>query len=195
MFYIQPLDPKRSFKGGLMSIHDHSVQFYHDDTFFTESVASFIREGLKGNSTVIIVATAHHRAELHKVLTFQETNHDKLRFLDAGVLLSTFMVDGMPDELLFKNVIGGMVGEASKDGPVRVFGEMVALLWAKGDTRAALCLEELWNWLMEKQSFALLCAYPIANLSSEEGHDSMPVISRLHSHSHAQGPSFVPKAE
>src|ERR1700704_6548851 len=100
-----------------MSIHDHSVQFYHDDMFLTESVASFIREGLKVNSTVIIVATAHHRAELHKVLTSTEMKLDKLQFLDAEVLLSTFMVDGMPDELLFKNVIGGMVGEASKDGP------------------------------------------------------------------------------
>ena len=169
-----------------MSTHDQSVQFYQDNTFLTASVARFIREGLQGNSPVIIVATAQHRAELHKVLTLDEKNHDNLKFLDAAVLLSTFMVDGMPDKLLFKNVVGGLVGEASKHGPVRVFGEMVALLWAKGETRAALRLEELWNWLMEQQSLSLLCAYPLANLSSEKADEHMRDISRLHTHSHTQ---------
>lgn len=169
-----------------MGIHDHFVQFYHDDTFLTGSVASFIREGLKGNSTVIIVATAHHCAELHKVLTLKETTHENLKFLDAVELLSRFMVNGMPDKPFFKNVVGDIVGEASKHGPVRVFGEMVGILWAKGETRAALRLEELWNWLMEKHSLSLLCAYPIANLSSEKSHDHMRDISRLHTHSHTQ---------
>lgn len=169
-----------------MGIHGHSVQFYQDDTFLTESVARFIREGLKGDETVIIVATAQHREELRKGLTPQEITHDKLWFLDASEQLSTFMVDGWPNEQLFKNVIGGLIGPASQHGPVRVFGEMVAILWAKGHTRAALRLEELWNGLMKEQSFALLCAYPMANFSSEKDTDSVLAISRLHTHSHTQ---------
>ena len=169
-----------------MSMHSHSVQFYQDDTFLTESVARFITEGLQANETAIIVATAQHRQELRKVLTSEETTHENLWFLDAREQLSTFMADSWPNERRFKNAIGGMIGQASKQGPVRVFGEMVAILWAEGQTRAALRLEELWNRLMEEQSFALLCAYPIANLSEEKDNNSMLAISRLHAHVHNQ---------
>lgn len=172
-----------------MGIHGHSVQFYKDDTFLIESVARFVREGLAVNDTAIIVATPQHREELRKVLTTPEVTHENLWFLDADQQLSTFMVDGWPNERLFNNVFGGMINQASQRGPVRVFGEMVALLWAGGHTRAALRLEELWNRLMEKQSFALLCAYPMANLSSEKDNDSVLAISRLHTHSHTQSVS------
>jgi hypothetical protein len=171
---------------GEMSIQGHSVQFYQDDTFLTDAVARFITEGQKANETVIVVATAQHREELHKVLTSRETTYDKLRFLDAREQLSTFMVDDWPNERRFKNLFGGMIGQASTHGPVRVFGEMVAILWAEGHPRAALRLEELWNRLMEEQSFALLCAYPRAKLSRENDTDSVLAISRLHTHVHTQ---------
>src|SRR5581483_10824282 len=42
------------------------------------------------------------------------------------------------------------------------FGEMVALLWAQGNTEAAIRLEQLWNQLAEKHSFHLHCAYPLS---------------------------------
>ncbi len=96
------------------------------------------------------------------------------------------MDDGWPNERRFKNVIGSLIGPASKHGPVRVFGEMVAILWANGDTRAALRLEELWNELMKEQTLTLLCGYPMSNFSQESGKDSVLAISRLHTHSHTQ---------
>ena len=39
------------------------MQFYQDDKFLTESVTSFLKEGLQVNDTVIVVATAQHREE------------------------------------------------------------------------------------------------------------------------------------
>jgi|SRR6185436_7816968 len=176
-------------KRGCMGAHDHSVQFYQDDTFLTESVTKFIREGLTANETVLIIATAQHREELRKGLTTQEITHDKLWFLDAREQLSTFMLDGWPNEQLFKNVMGSLIGPASKHGPVRMFGEMVAILWANGDTRAAVRLEELWNELMKEHSFSILCAYPLASFPQESGKDSVLAISRLHTHSHTQSVS------
>jgi hypothetical protein len=50
---------------------------------------------------------------------------------------------------------------------VRVFGEMVALLWADGDRNGALVLEELWNDLTRRMSFPLLCAYPARFFSTD----------------------------
>jgi hypothetical protein len=73
-----------------MSLQNHSVQFYNDDIFLTQSVARFITEGLQGNETVIIVATAQHREALQRALTPEQGTHDKLRFFEAEEQLSKF---------------------------------------------------------------------------------------------------------
>jgi len=167
-----------------MSLQSHSVQFYNDDIFLTQSVARFITEGLQGNETVIIVATAQHREALQRALPPEQVTHDKLRFFDAEEQLSKFMVADWPSELRFKQVVEGMLGQARQSGPIRIFGEMVAVLWARRYTWAALRLEALWNKLVEEHSFALLCAYPMSNLSTD--HKSLHAISRLHTHVHTQ---------
>jgi hypothetical protein len=45
------------------------VQFYQADTFLTESVTSFLTEGLQVNDTIIVVATAQHCEERLKIYT------------------------------------------------------------------------------------------------------------------------------
>ena len=167
-----------------MSLQSPSVQLYNDETFVTASVTRFITEGLQVNDAVIIVATAQHREELHKALTPEQIAHDKLTFFDAGEQLSKLMVSDWPSELRFRNVVRGMIGQARQNGPVRIFGEMVAVLWAEGYTRAALRLEELWNKLATEQRFTLLYAYPLLKFSKEKDHDSPLVIPRLHRHVH-----------
>jgi hypothetical protein len=168
-----------------MNIHRHSVQFYQDDIFLTESVARFITEGLQANEAILIVATLQHRDELRKVLTQEQIAHPKLSFFDAEEQLSTFMIDDWPSESRFRRTIEGMLAQARESGPTRIFGEMVAVLWANGYTRAALRLEELWNKLVEEYSFTLLCAYPMQKLSQETASD-VRAISRLHTHMQIQ---------
>ena len=162
--------------------HDHTVQFYEDDTFLMDSVTSFIKDGLRVNETVIIVATAQHREELIKTLTPEEMTHDQLIFFDAGEQVGKFMIDDWPSELRFRKVVGGMIGQACQKGRVRIFGEMVAVLWAEGYTRAAIRLEELWNKVATEQSFSLLCAYPLSKISGEQDKHSLLAISQLHTH-------------
>jgi hypothetical protein len=152
--------------------------------FLTQSVARFITEGLQGNETVIIVATAQHREALQQVLTPDQMAHDKLRVFEEEEQLSKLMVAEWPSELRFRQMVDGVLGQARQSGPVRIFGEMVAVLWARGYTWAALRLEALWNKLLEDHSFALLCAYPMSNLSTD--HKSLQAISRLHTHVHTQ---------
>lgn len=43
---------------------------------------------------------------------------------------------------------------------MRAFGEMVALLWERGDQAATVRLEHLWNDFCRMQTLLLLCAYP-----------------------------------
>ncbi len=106
--------------------------------------------------------------------------------LDAGELLSKFMVEGWPDGARFANTIGGILASALAaaprgNGTVYVFGEMVALLWAEGKTEAAIHLEKLWNDLRPVQRFNLLCAYPIAIFNRSEHEDAFLEICAAHS--------------
>ena len=43
---------------------------------------------------------------------------------------------------------------------VRAFGEMVAVMWARGEQGATVRLEHLWHRLCQSEAFSLFCAYP-----------------------------------
>ena len=92
-----------------------------------------------------MVATKNHREELRNA--FQRTGvhgtEDKVVYLDAPELLSAFMVDDWPNQTRFASTVGRMVQQAALSGPVRIFGEMVSVLWAEGKTRAALTVYSL----------------------------------------------------
>src|SRR5207237_10123218 len=81
------------------------------------------------------------------------------------------MLDGVPDVVRFRAVIGGVLAKAKTTAGDRaratVFGEMVALLWAAGKRDAAIRLEELWYDLAQTHAFSLRCAYPMNNITSK----------------------------
>ena len=136
-----------------MSI-SHAVQFYNDDVFLIDAVAAFITAESKDSATTIVVATDKHCEELS--IALQATNSewkDNVVYFDAIELLSAFMVDGWPNQRRFISTVGDIVERAALRGPVRIFGEMVAVLWAEGKTRAAIRLEELWNELATHTPF------------------------------------------
>jgi hypothetical protein len=72
------------------------------------------------------------------------------------------MVQGWPDDLQFTNTIGASLRPARGAGErkVRVFDEMVAILWAGGYDAATIRLEKFWHEACHQQGFALFCAYP-----------------------------------
>lgn len=93
------------------------------------------------------------------------------------------MVNGSISPTRFADIVGSLIvrarGESTRQ--VRVFGEMVALLWADGDRNGALVLEELWNDLTRRMSFPLLCAYPASFFSTDaESVTHVADISSLH---------------
>jgi anti-sigma regulatory factor (Ser/Thr protein kinase) len=140
--------------------HGHAVDVYDDERALIEEVARFAAEGLVLGETVVLVATAAHRAAVEDML--RDTGVDVASVLgyDAEALLASFMVAESPDPDRFRDVVGGVVSVAVRgQRPVRIFGEMVALLWDRGDVAAALALEELWNELTHDNDFSLLCAY------------------------------------
>jgi hypothetical protein len=56
------------------------------------------------------------------------------------------MVGGAPEGERFRDTIGALIERTAAGGRrVRVFNEMVALLWDAGDVASTLALEDLWN--------------------------------------------------
>lgn len=155
--------------------HGHLVQFYESDSFLAECVRDFIVAGFERDEAAIIVATKEHRVAIDELLEATDFDLQQLRnegryvLLDAHETLSRFMVDGEPERALFSAAVGSQVARAAEAGDgVRIFGEMVAVLWANGNVAGAIRLEEMWNELAKALPFSLLCGYPISDFSDAE---------------------------
>jgi PAS domain S-box-containing protein len=148
--------------------HGHVVQFYEDELALVDAVSAFLGGGLGAGEGAIVIGTSEHRIAIGKRLADQGVDLDRVAArgqyvtLDAAETLSRILVNGLPEPLLFKEVIGQVVAKTSKGRRgLRAFGEMVALLWAEGNSEAAIRLEELWNELGQEHPFCLFCAYPL----------------------------------
>jgi len=64
---------------------------------------------------------------------------------------------------------------------LRIFGEMVALLWAEGNRTATIRVEELWNELGKGHSFSIFCAYPIHGFRGEANGQTLMHVCQEHS--------------
>jgi hypothetical protein len=91
------------------------------------------------------------------------------------------MVNGWPNEKYFSDMAGQLIKKAGKNNRrVRAFGEMVALLWERGNSSAAIRLEELWNKMLSTEAFCLFCAYP-KNSFTKDASASVMHVCNAHS--------------
>ena len=148
--------------------HGHLVAFYETDDFLVDTVAAFCGDALRDGDAAIVVATAPHRAAFEAALRSSGIDVEAAvaagRYLafDAAELLAEFMLDGAPDPRRFRATVGPVIERAARGrGGVRIYREMVALLWELGDVASVLALEDLWNDLAAEHALALLCAYPM----------------------------------
>ncbi len=168
---------------------DHFAQFYETEAFLVDSLVGFTTSGLNRGDALIIVATQEHRDSLERRLTESGIDLDAVRAagqyvsLDAGDTLAGFMMDGAPDATLFQTLLTGILARAGQGGRrVRIFGEMVMLLWAEGNCEGAIRLEELWNDLRQAHPFLLFCAYPIGSFTDEKLPRSIVDVCDQHAH-------------
>lgn len=165
----------------------HVVQLYENEEALLSLLEDFVAGGMSVGDAVILIATGEHLAAMGGRLA----NHgldvgalcasNQYLPLDAEKVMAGFMVDGWPDERLFAEAITEMFDRARKGSrPVRAFGEMVALLWARGNGGATVRLEQLWNAFSEREAFSLLCAYP-REAFCEDAAGALSSICRAHS--------------
>ncbi|HEU5168199.1 MAG TPA: MEDS domain-containing protein [Chitinophagaceae bacterium] len=165
---------------------EHMVQVYENEKIFLNTLEGFTGTGFLANDTVVIIATSKHLDALNERLRSQGFDLDNLIAtdhyipIDAEDLLSIFLVDDRIDENIFNSFITDLVIRAKKrNGKVRAFGEMVAILWEKGYCGATVQLENLWNQLHDKAPFTLFCAYP-KNGFTQSSKDSINIICKQH---------------
>lgn len=170
---------------------DHSVQLYSDLGFLTHAVSHYAGAGLARGDAVIFVATPDHQQAFAQRLAasgfdvHRLCERGQLTILDAAETLSRFMVNGRLEAGRFMSFVGAIIDQARAGGRyprVRAYGEMVNLLWEKGELPAALRLEEMWNELSATHAFSLHCAYAMDNF--DRGTHCCALQSVHHAHSH-----------
>lgn len=165
----------------------HVVQLYEHDETLLNLLEDFIVGGISVDDSVFIIATKEHLSELEQRLVLHDLDIDALRAsnqyhpLDAEEVLSKFMLNSWPDYWLFVETVTELFDLVrNSKRAVRVFGEMVALLWAQGNSAAAVELEHLWNSFFEKEPFSLFCAYP-KNKFLGDANNTLSHICKAHS--------------
>jgi DNA-binding NarL/FixJ family response regulator len=148
----------------------HEAGFYSDDRFALDDLTQFIGAALDAGDAAVVVATESHRnkllprVEVHGVDIAAAIWQGRYISVDAADALSTFMVNGMPDSVLFLKLFGDLIltaAQAANAGQARVavFGECVHLLWAEGKAEAVIRLEHLWGEIAKAFDVDILCGY------------------------------------
>ena len=155
---------------GMRATGDHLVGFYGEAQPLVERVAAFLEAGLRANDAAILIATAEHREMVESALSAHGLDLESARSrgqyvaLDARETLAKFMGAAAPDRGLFNDSVGAVLAEAQANYMrVRIYGEMVSLLWAEGRSAAAIALESLWNDVIGDR-LSLLCGYMVGAL-------------------------------
>ena len=179
---------KPAARSSCMDAPYHAVRFYESDRSLAQIVAGFLTEGFAEGNPAIVVATPVQRAAIIRELTARSFDvvdlqrSKDLLLLDAAETLSTFMTDGGPDALQFNTQMCQAIERVCRGRSncrVRIFGQMVDVLWQDGQRDAATRLEVLWNQLANEQAFSLLCGYAMGNFYKGSNFDD---ICSLHSH-------------
>jgi EAL domain-containing protein (putative c-di-GMP-specific phosphodiesterase class I) len=166
---------------------DHTVELYGSDELFVQSICRTLAAPLRAGDAVVAIVSAEHCALMEAALRAAGIDlatacaDGRFTALDMADTALEVLVNGRPDEARFEALATDLITRASAGGRrVVVFGEMVALLCAIGNTDAAVDVERMWNRLADRLTFRLICAYPIAQFDDGDPAAAFRDICRLH---------------
>jgi hypothetical protein len=180
--------------GGLLASagpRDHIVQLYQDQEFLNRAVCRFAASALANGEGVILVPTVAHWEAFRPRLEAEGVDIDashargQLTVVDADELLPHFMRDAMPDAPVFLGLAGDVIAKARGEGrypKVRWWGEMVNVLWERGDVAASMELEDQFDRLAHEHEIAIFCSFVMDNFNGEVHSRMLPRLGQNHSH-------------
>jgi hypothetical protein len=171
---------------------DHIVQLYQDQDFLSRAVCRFGVAALANGEGFLLASTLPHWNSWRPLLEAQGVDVDAARergqmtVMDAEELLSRFMRDGMPDPPTFLGLAADVVRQARAGGRyprVRWWGEMVNVLWERGNVAASMKLEDLFDqYVAKKDGVAIACGFLMDNFDSDIQARMLPRLGTNHSH-------------
>lgn len=170
---------------------DHIVQLYQDQDFLNRAVCRFAAAALASGEGMILVPTVAHwnafrpRLEAEGVDVGAAQERGQLTVVDADEFLPRFMRDAMPDSPLFLGLAADVVGQARAAGRyprVRWWGEMVDVLWERGNAAASMHLEDLFDQLAKRHDIAIFCSFLMDNFDGDVHARMLPRLGTNHSH-------------
>lgn len=180
--------------GGLLASagpRDHIVQLYQDQEFLNRAVCRFAAAAIANGEGVILVPTAAHwaafrpRLEAEGVDTTAAQDGGQLTVVDADTLLPQFMREAMPDAPVFLGLAANVIAKARDNGrypKVRWWGEMVNVLWERGEVSASMALEDQFDRLAHEHEIAIFCSFVMDNFNGEVHSRMLPRLGQNHSH-------------
>ena len=151
-----------------MAEHDHEVAVYDATADLGRRVAGYVADGLAAGELCVSLARPMVRLAIDDELAalgvdpIAAERSGRYVPMDAAEAMERFLVDGVPDAARFMR----LAAEVMPDGrSVRAFGEMVSLLWERGEVVAALQLETLWSAYTRGRPISVLCSYPSASVA------------------------------
>jgi len=186
-------DQREPWAGLLASAgpRDHIVQLYQDQQFLNRAVCRFAASAIANGEGVILVPTAEHwqafrpRLEAEGVDTEAAQACGQLTVVDADELLPHFMRDAMPDGPVFLGLAADVIAKArggDRYPKVRWWGEMVNVLWERGDVAASMELEDQFERLAHEHQIAIFCSFVMDNFNGEVHSRMLPRLGQNHSH-------------
>ncbi len=167
---------------------DHMVLLYKNSETLINKITEYILNGFAKGEPAILVLKSTHKLLLEQQLKLNGydlnvLNSTKRLFIfDADETMQKILVNGKPDTENFKELISSLFSQfQSRPDNIRVYGEMVAVLWSQGHKRAALELEKLWNDFGNDFKFDLFCAYSHTDLDDTDFVTVLGDIDRCHS--------------
>jgi hypothetical protein len=170
---------------------DHIVQLYQDQQFLNRAVCRFAAAALNNGEGVILVPTIAHwdafrpRLEAEGVDVKAAQSRGQLTIVDADDLMPCFMRNAMPDSPLFLGLAADVVSKArgrDRYPKVRWWGEMVNVLWERGDVAASMNLEDLFDQLADEHDVAVFCSFLMDNFNGDVHARMLPRLGENHSH-------------
>ena len=173
----------------------HAISFFEDQEQLCDDIATFIAEGLNVGEPALIVTNEVHRTGIvdelraRGVHAAERMERGDLLLLDAEEALITLIKsDGLPDAALYHETVGSAVKQLldGRPGPVRIFGDMVDLLWQRGEYEAAIRIEILSNQLALVEPISVICGYSMGHF--------LKTAAKLESVRHLHGRVHQPRA-
>ncbi len=171
---------------------NHLVQFYSDDDVFLDWLEDSISIAAESGDAAICVLTKLHSARLAR--QFELHGRDRTvaieqgRYieLDADEFVSTVMPEGKFEEGRFSAVFNSVVSNTTnaierKGCRIRVLGEAVALLWARGNYDDVIQWERSCSALVASSAVSICCAYSTRAFNLQQDNDLFQMICAEHS--------------